>query len=348
MMEKRLALVTGATGMIGTHLVKRLAREGYGVRALVRATSDTREIKESGAETVVGDITEGAETLAGKMGGVTHVFHLAALVDDWGSREEMYRVNVTGLENVLEACAGGRGIQRIVVMGSLAIYGLGKQENVNETREMVYSGDNYNYTKIEAEKLCQRFAKEKGLPIVIIRAPYVYGEGDRQLLSRLCTTLREGTFKYIDEGKTPLELAYAGNVAEAMAKAAVAEGLKPGEAFIITDGKAVTRREMVETICEVMGYKKPTGSVPRWLAKMLCPIYEAKAKLTGSRKPPRINRFRLKFMGTHLTFDISKARRMLGYKAEHEPGEALARSVRWYKEKDTNKSIINEQLATGK
>ena len=329
-MSKRLAFVTGATGMIGTHLTRRLVKEGFAVRALVRATSDTKEIRETGAITVIGDITDGVEALKTQMEGVTHVFHLAALVDDWAPREDMERVNVTGLANVLEACVG-RKLERIVVMGSLAVYGMAEQKNINETQEMVYSGDNYNFTKIGAEKVCERYAKEKGLPIVMIRAPYVYGEGDRQLLRKICTTLREGTFKYIDGGKTPMELAYAGNVAEAMAKAAVAHGLAAGEAFIITDGKPMTRRELVETICEGMGYAKPKGSVPMWLAKALCPVFEGKAKLTGSKKTPRVNRFRLKFMGTLLTFDISKAKRMLGYRAEYEPHEALVRSVGWYK-----------------
>ena len=329
--KKRLAFVTGATGMMGTHLAKRLVKEGFAVRALVRPTSDTTELSKLGVERVIGDMEDSAETFRKHLTGVTHVFHCAALVDDWADREVMYRINVTGLENLLAGCVG-LGLERIVAVSSMAIYGLGRQDNLDETHPLEYSGDNYNYTKIEAEKVCRRFVEEKGLPIVLIRPPYVYGEGDRQFLSRLCATLRDGTFVYLGGGQIPMELVYAGNVVEALFLAGVKEGLKPGEDFIITDGKPVTRREIVETICGVMGYERPKKSAPVWLAKALCPLFELKAKLTGSKKVPRLNRFRLKFMATHLTFNITKAKKLLGYRAVFDPGEALVRSVRWYAE----------------
>ena len=329
--SKRLAFVTGGSGMLGTHLVGKLAKEGFRVRALVRPTSDTEGLVKAGAELVTGDMTDPPEKFAEHLKGVTHVFHCAALVADWADRDQMYQVNVTGLENLLNACVG-LPVRRIVVLGSLAIYGLGKQEDINESEPFVYSGDNYNYTKIESEKLCRRFADEHKLPVVTLRPPYVYGEGDRQLMSRLCTALRDGSFVYLDGGNIPFELAYAGNVVDAMFRAGTAE-LEPGEDFIITDGEPVTRRKLVETICEVMGYKPPTASVPVWLAKFFCPIYEFKARIFASKKPPKVNRFRLKFMGTHLTFDITKARKLLSYEPPFRPDEALVRSVRWFRDR---------------
>jgi len=321
--------VTGATGMVGTHLVKRLLKEGFTVRALARPNSDTREIVEAGAQVVEGDMSDSAERFREHLEGMHYVFHAAALVDDWAKREVMSRVNVTGLENLLGGCLG-LPITRIVVVSSLAVFGEGRQENANESHPLVYTGDNYNYTKIEAEKVCRRFVEEQGLPIVVIRPPYIYGEGDRQLLPRLCSTLRNGTFMYLGEGKIPLALVYAGNLVEALWLGSTTEGLKPGETFVVTDGNEMTRWEMIETICDVMGYEHPRKSVPVWLAKVLCPVFELTAKLGGNRKSPRLNKFRLKFMGTHLTFDISKAKRLLGYRAVHEPHDALIRSVKWY------------------
>ena len=105
-----------------------------------------------------------------------------------------------------------------------------------------------------------------------------------------------------------------------------------GQGFLITDGEAITRREMVETVCEEMGYEKPAGSIPRGLAKVLCPVVEAAARVANAKKAPRLNRFRYKFAATHLTFDISKARRVLGYEPKHATGEALRATAGWLKD----------------
>ena len=104
-----------------------------------------------------------------------------------------------------------------------------------------------------------------------------------------------------------------------------------GEAFIITDGRSITRRRLVEILCEELGYERPTKSIPRWVGRALCPLFEGIARLRGAKEPPRMNRFRYKFAATHLTFDISRAKRLLGYEPKHETEESLRQTARWFR-----------------
>ena len=331
---EKTVYVTGGTGLLGSHLVERLLAEGYRVRVLVRETSDTSFLETLDVELVHGDITDAPEELARGMGDATKVFHCAAYIDDWGPREKMVDINVGGLRNVLEA-ARAADVRRFVFLGSLAVYGGGDQVDLDESSPFVETGDNYNHTKIECERVLREFARETGLPAVSIRPPYVYGPRDRQLFPRVCGLLRDREWAYLSGGTVPFTLAYALNVVEACLLAATCDDVA-GEAFIVTDDEAITRRELVEILCDEMGYERPTKSVPRGLAKALCPICEGAARLFHARQPPRLNRFRYKFAASHLTFDISKARRVLGYEPKYETRDSVRATARWFRENRTD------------
>jgi nucleoside-diphosphate-sugar epimerase len=323
------AFVTGGTGMVGSHLIERLVKEGYRVKALVRQKSDTSLLDPLGVEKCVGDIMDPPEALKPMVADCEYVFHIAAMVDDWASREEMYRANVTATQNLMDACIGGP-LKRFVMIGSMAVLGMGAQLDLDETAPYVYTGDNYNYTKIEAEKLVTRCAREKKFPVVTLRPPYIYGPRDRQFFSRVFTTLRDKSFIYIGDGNNPFTIVYVKNLVEALILAAKAPASCEGQIYHITDGVAITRRELVEMICDLVGYEKPTKSAPVGLARALCPVFEFFGKLT--KKTHRLNKFRFKFMVPHMTFKIDKARRELGYNPPCKQRDALKESILWYKE----------------
>ncbi len=321
--------VTGGTGMVGSHLIERLVKEGYRVKALVRASSDTALLDSLGAEKCVGDMMDAPEKLKAMVADCEYVFHVAAMVDDWASREDMYRANVTATQNLMDACAGGV-LKRFVMIGSMAVLGMGTQTDLDETAPYVYTGDNYNYTKIEAEKLVARYAAEKKFPAITLRPPYIYGPRDRQFFPRVFTALRDKTFMYIGDGHNPFTIVSVHNLVEALALAAKAPASCEGQIYQITDGAAITRRELVEMICDLVGYQKPAKSVPVGLASALCPVFELIGKLL--KKTPRLNKFRFKFMVPHMTFKIDKARRELGYNPPRKQREALKEAILWYVE----------------
>ena len=122
MVTGELAYVTGATGLVGLHLVERLVNEGWRVRALVLPSEDASPLETLGVECVRGDITHAPETLREALAGVTRVFHCAAWVADLADREEMARVNVQGLRHLLEATRG-IDLKRFVFVGSIVVHG---------------------------------------------------------------------------------------------------------------------------------------------------------------------------------------------------------------------------------
>ena len=323
------AFVTGATGLVGSHLVERLLAEGITPRCLVRQTSDTSLLEQLGVECVVGDVTHPPERIREMIADATLVFHCAAMVDDWASREAMVRVNVDGTRNMLEACRDLVTLERFVMVGSMVVHGMGQQINLDETAPLVHTGDNYNYTKILACQLATEYAQNHGLPVVLCRAPYIYGPRDQQFFPRVFEALRSGRFKYIGDGNRPLTMVYVKNLVEALTLSSQRPVAK-GEVFLITDGESLTRRELVEMICQGMGYPKPQGHVPVAVARLLLPLIEWLGKVRGKR--PILNRFQMKFMTTPLTFNIAKARRVLGFRPVEPPQESLRKTILWYRE----------------
>lgn len=324
-------LVTGSTGLVGSHLVEFLVKQGHTVRCFIRPNSDTSFLDTLRVETIQGDLTK-AVSLDRAVAGVDVVFHCAAMVSDWADRETMTRINVGGTQNIIDACLK-HNVKRLVMVSSLAVLGMDKQVNANETAPYVYTGDNYNYTKIESEKAVMQAHREKNLPAVIVRPPYIYGPRDRQLLPRIVKFLKEEKFKFIGSGENPISLVYVKNLVQAMYLASESDKAI-GQIYHITDGQDISRKEFITTLAEKLGYPKPTKSVPTGVAKIACPVLVGLNKITRSKTPPLLNKFRMKFLDTYLTFDISKARKELGYDPKYSFDKALDETVAWFSESE--------------
>lgn len=327
----RRAFVTGATGMIGSHLVRRLLDEGWGVRALVRPTSDTKLLTSWGVDLVPGAIGDPADAFASHLEGAEVVFHCAALVSDWAPLDEMVRVNVDGTRALAEAVLAAPSVKRMVYLSSMAVFGMAPQIEMDETAPVIRTGDNYNLTKIRAEEILGDLARDRGLSAVMLRPPYVYGPRDRQFIPRLLEGLRSGQFTFLGSGLQPITLCYVRNLVDAL----LAAGEKPvagGEVFLITDGEALTRVRLLEVVCQITGYPMPTKRVPVWLPKLLCPFSEGLALVRRTSEPPLINRFRIKFLSTPMTFRLDKARRILGYDPAVDTETGLRETLAWFRE----------------
>ncbi len=327
----RVAFVTGGTGMIGSHLIRRLLDEGWRVRALVRESSDTALLEQWGVELAQGDVGDPAGSVTPFIEDTDVVFHCAGMVSDWAPLAEMMRVNVEGTRHLGEAVVACGESTRMVYLSSMVVFGMAPQRDLDESAPMIHTGDHYNLTKIRAEETVRALVKDRGLEAVVLRPPYVYGPRDRQFLPRVLESLKSGQFRFIGSGRQPISLCWVGNLVEALYRAATRPDVA-GETFLITDGEATTRLRLLEIICEETGHPMPKSHAPTWLVRMLVPIFEMMRSLKKGGKPPLINKFKLKFMATPLTYRIDKARERLGYEPRLDTETALRETLRWFKE----------------
>ncbi len=303
--------VTGATGLVGSHVVEEALRRGHHVRALVRPSSDTRWLDLWGVEKVPGDL-EDAEALRRGAQGADWILNCAAKVGDWGTLEEFRKLNVAALQLLLDAAVDAK-VERFVHVSSLGVYEgrdhFGTDESVPPAAESL---DAYTRSKVEAEELALRYEKQKGLPLSVVRPGFIYGPRDRTVLPKLLKALREGRFFYFGSGQQVLNCIYVQNLVHGIYLAAeVPEAV--GEVFNLTDGQRVTKREFVGEVARLAGLRPPRRAIPLWLAWTLAVLMERRARRKGATEPPLVNKARYKFLGLNLDYSIAKAQRVLGY-----------------------------------
>jgi len=209
--DQHLLLVTGATGLVGSHVIDRARKDGIPVRALVRRSSRIKRLQKMNIEWVTGSMTE-PYSLRAAMKGVTHVVHAAAKVGDWGDIKAYRQVNVEGLEHLLEAVPGCSTFERFVHISSLGVYPVGDHYGTDETAPLSKNGiDGYTLSKVEAEEELQRYVKRESIPAVVLRPGFVYGPRDRTVLPRIIRRLKSGMARYIGDGSTLLNNTYIDN-----------------------------------------------------------------------------------------------------------------------------------------
>ncbi len=324
------ALVTGATGFIGSHVVDRLLEREDEVRALVRRSSDVSYLKERGVELVSGDITD-ADSLPAAVAGVDVVYHAAAMVSDWGPWRDYETVTIGGTRNVLEAAARA-GVPRFVHVSTDSVYAfryLGKrmtEETPLETRFAWW--DYYRRSKLAAERLAWRYHRDGRLAVTVVRPGLVLGERDRATLPGLIAFLQSSSAMYFGNGRNHLPYVYAGDVADACLLAASNEGAI-GQAYNTSSRETVTQRDLFAAAAEEEGLELPRRGVPLYLAYGIALVMETISVLRRRRTRPPMTRFSITLVAEDYLEDASKAKRELGWQAQTPMREAVRRSVEW-------------------
>jgi nucleoside-diphosphate-sugar epimerase len=327
--SRKIIFITGATGLVGGHTVEEALARGHQVRALVRPTSDTRWLDQWNVEKVAGDLEDKGALRLG-VTGADWVFNCAAKVGDWGTLEEFRRLNVDALRLLLEACCDAN-VSRFVHVSSLGVYEGRDHHGTDESvPPAANSLDAYTRSKTEAEALVLEYHKNRGLPAVVVRPGFIYGERDRTVLPKLLFNLRRGTFAYFGSGEQALNCIYVKNLVHGIFLAAESSGAT-GQVFNLTDGEAVSKKRFVSEVAALAGLKPPTRHIPLRLAKFLANTIEGIAKLRGAKNPPIINKARFKFLGLSLDYSIEKARRVLGYEPPYNFNEAIERAMAEYR-----------------
>ena len=327
--ENDLILVTGATGLVGSHFAEQARQRGFKVRALCRTGAAIESLTEWGVEIVDGDLAN-TESLKNACHGATVIVHCAAKVGDWGPTEDYRRINVDGTRSLLDAALESGSLKRWIQISSLGVYeGTDHYGTDESTPPNTVGIDGYTLTKVESEQLVTDYISSRQLPAVILRPGFIYGPRDRTVLPRLMEKLSTKKFAYLGATDKLMNNTFVGNLCEAV-WLGIERDDQVGEIFNIRDPRAVSKKEFVETICKVAGYENPSKVVPLHVAKFLAGAMETIWKLLKKQSAPLVNSARIKFLGLNLDFSIQKATEQLGYSPSTDFSDAMKQTVEWF------------------
>jgi 2-alkyl-3-oxoalkanoate reductase len=319
------ALVTGGGGFLGSHVVKALRGRGDAVRVLARG--DYPELRALGAETLRGDITDAAAT-ASACEGMDVVFHTAAKAGGWGDPREFEAINVAGTQHVVDGCKKG-GVPVLVHTSSPSVvHSEGDLEGADES--IAYAEHftaHYPRTKMLSEKLALA-ASDETLKVVALRPHFIWGPGDRHLLPRLVSRAKAGRLRRIGSRDPKHDTIYIDNCVHAHLLAA--DRLRGGaalggKAYFISDDSPIGVWTMADKMIGCAGLPPLTRSVPAGVAVAVGAILEAAHWTLRLDAEPVITRFAATELSHAQWFDISAAKRDLGYSPRVSVDQGLER-----------------------
>ena len=303
--------VTGGTGFIGGHVIRRLRERGDEVRALVRSPDKGRALAELGCELVAGDLSS-RDALRAGMEGCEAAIHGAAVYEvgiPQSQHRAMYEANVIGTENVLRAALDAK-LAKVVYISTVGAFGNTKGKVVDESYE--HPGTSftsyYEETKLEAHRVAKRLIVEDELPCVIVQPGGVYGPEDHSPLGRQMNQFLAGRMPLIAFPDLGFNMVHVDDVAAGVLLA-LDEG-KVGEAYVL-GGQITTMRELIETLGRVAGRKPPSRELPAGVLKVLAPAGPLVGRLTG--QPPNMRELISSADGVTFWAKQDKAVAELGY-----------------------------------
>ena len=302
--------VTGGTGFIGGHVVRRLRGRGDDVVALVRSPAKAAALAELGAELREGDLSDRA-ALAAAMAGCDAVIHGAAIYEvgiPKSARARMFEANVTGTENALGASLDA-GIGRVVYISTVGAFGNTRGEVVDESYE--HPGESftsyYEETKYQAHLIAKRLIAE-GLPCVIVQPGGVYGPDDHSALGKQMHDFLDGRMPLVPFADLGMNMVHVEDVAAGVVLAL--DNGEVGESYVIGD-EITTMRGLLQAVAKVAGKRPPRGSIPTGLLKLAAPFGPVIGKVMG--QPPNMRELISSGDGVTFWAKHDKAVRELGF-----------------------------------
>jgi nucleoside-diphosphate-sugar epimerase len=319
------ALVTGGGGFLGGAVVRLLRQRGREVRSFTRSAYPW--LDEFGVEQCLGDLADPA-AVEKAVAGTDVVYHVAAKAGVWGRYADFYATNVTGTENVLAACKR-HGVRRLVYTSTPSVVHTGGDlEGADESVPYPKHFEAYYpETKARAERAVLA-ANGAELATVALRPHLIWGPGDPHLVPRLLARAREGKLRRIGSRPVKVDVTYIDNAADAhvLAGEKLAVGAAcAGKAYFISNGEPVELWAFVDRILAAAGLPPVTRTVSVWKAKLAGRVLEWVYRALRLPGEPPMTRFVASQMSTSHWYDISAARRDLGYEPRVSVEEGLRR-----------------------
>jgi nucleoside-diphosphate-sugar epimerase len=306
------ALVTGAGGFLGRYLVEQLVARGDRVRGFARGRY--AELDALGVEQDQGDLQDAA-AVESACRGIDCVFHVAAVAGIWGPWKHYHGINTLGTQHVVAACRKA-GVRRLVYTSSPSVTFAGRDQcGLDEsapysTRWLAH----YPHSKALAEQLVLA-ANDSNLRTCSLRPHLIWGPRDQHLIPRLIERARRGQLRQVGDGKNLIDAVYVENAAAAhlLAADALERGRAGGKAYFITNGEPVNCWQWINEILALAGLSPVTRRISFRAAYAAGAVLEGIWTVLGRQDEPRMTRFLAAQLATSHYFDITAARRDLGY-----------------------------------
>lgn len=320
------AFVSGASGFVGSHLVRQLQEQGWNVHALARTTSSLDEIDGVPVTVHVGDLVDADSVRAAMPDRPDAVFHVAASTNFWSRNNATQdRVNIDGTRNMVEAAIDS-GAERFIHTSSFVTWGFGDRDLDEESpRTEATDWINYVRSKHLAEKIVLKAVRDGLLDAVILNPAHILGPGDRRNWSRM--------IRMVHEEKVPAAPAGGGNFCDvreiARAHIEAFNRGRCGEKYLL-GGDYALFVDVLRIAADVLGKPAPSGPAPAWIIKAWGRIAAAIALVTG--REPDVTPEGAAMISYRVNCDSGKAQRELDYRIN--PIDVLIMdTVAWMKTK---------------
>jgi nucleoside-diphosphate-sugar epimerase len=320
-------LVTGGGGFLGRAIVQRLVDRGDEVRSIARNAYPA--LDDMGVEQLQGDISD-PEAVSRACDDREVVYHVAAKPPPWGKYEDYYRTNVTGTQNIIASCLS-QNIARLVYTSTPSVVHNGR-DIAGADESLPYPekfSTHYARTKAIAEQLAVK-ASRNGLQTIILRPHKIWGPGDDQILTRLVARAKK--LKQIGDGQNLIDVTYIDDAADAHLLAADKLKEHPGfsgKIYFISQGEPVLAWYIINEFLKAAGCGPVQKSVPYRVAWVTGAVLELIYKILHLSTEPHVTRFLAQTVSQTNWFDISAAKKDLGYNPKVTIAEGLKRLQDW-------------------
>ncbi len=315
-------LITGGTGFLGQHLARTLQAHGHKISILGRDFSEVKSLLTAGVQPVAADLRD-ASAVRKACRRCDTVYHVGALSAAWGRREDFFAVNVGGTEAVVAGCLEHE-VKRLIYVSSPSVVFDGKDQ-YEATEAVAYPrrfASTYSLTKKLGEDRVRSVSAN--VETVIVRPKAVFGPGDRSLLPQLIAAARRERLPQVGAGDNLVDLTYVENVVHALVLALDA-GMAIGKTYTITNGEHANLWATIRQVLLRLGLPTNLRRVSLAAALAAGAIMEARASLTGQE--PLLTRYSAAILGRTQTYDVSAARRDLGYIPRISLAEGIERTL---------------------
>ena len=325
------ALVTGATGQVGRHVVERLRGEGWSVRALVRDLAAATSLRALDVDLALGDVLDESSFVTAASGREV-IFHTAAAVTPSGGWEAFRRPNVDGTRSAVAAARSSGA--RLVHVSSVAVYGgTGRYREGTLTDETsplspLRDADFYARSKRESEAIVMEACERGDIWAAAVRPDVIYGRHDRQFVPRIARLLRSGFAPLIGVGDTTLAIVHAENVVDGMFRAAVSDQAR-GRSYNLSNDFDVTAADFFRLAGVGLGRRVRTIRVPYGIARMGERVVRRVAGIIPGNGAQAVSFSAVDFLGRNNPFTSDRARAELGWDPQVRPEVGIPDAFAW-------------------